>query len=207
MAQDICTVYVLTNEAMPAYIKIGTTARPVTERMRDLYTSGVPVPFECYYAAEVDKAQNVERRLHRAFAAFRVNKNREFFEMDAEAAADIIRMIAIRDVTPSDDVFETPDDKQAIEKLEQKRAARFSFKMVGIPPGTVLTYKYDPAFFCTVVDNRHVDFEGAVISLTAAALQVLHRKGYASKAVQGPAYWTHDGATLVELRDTLETQD
>lgn len=79
MHSNHCIIYIFTNEAMPDYIKIGTTQRSVQERMRDLYTSGLPVPFECYYAAEVPKAQNVERRLHRAFDKFRVNQNREFF--------------------------------------------------------------------------------------------------------------------------------
>lgn len=207
MQVDTCIVYVLTNEAMPTYIKIGTTTLAVTERMRGLYTTGVPVPFECFYAAEVSKAQNVERRLHRAFDAFRVNKNREFFEMDPEAAADIVRMVAIRDVTPSDDVYETPDDKQAIEKLEEKRAKRFSFKMVGIQPGTPLLFKDDAAFTCTVIDNRNVNFEGDIMSLSAAALAVLHRRGFEWKAAQGAAYWTHDGKSLVDLRERLETED
>ena len=59
MQEQTILVYVLTNEAMPDYIKIGTTTRAIEDRMRDLYTSGIPVPFECYYAAEVDKAKNV----------------------------------------------------------------------------------------------------------------------------------------------------
>jgi hypothetical protein len=207
MSPENCIVYVLTNEAMPNYIKIGTTRRLTTERMRDLYTSGVPVPFECHYAAEVNVELNVERRLHRAFDAFRVNKNREFFEMDPEAAADIIRMVAIRDATPSGEVYETPDDKDAIEKLEQKRAKRFSFKMVGIQPGSILSFKHDPDFTCTVVDNRNVEFEGSTLSLTAATLEVLVQRGFNWKSVQGAAYWTYGGKTLLDLREQLESED
>ena len=44
-------VYVLTNHAMPGMVKIGKTGREVETRLRDLYTTGVPLPFECAYAA------------------------------------------------------------------------------------------------------------------------------------------------------------
>ena len=206
MNPENCIVYVLTNEAMPDYIKIGTTGRPIQERMRDLYTTGLPVPFECYYAAEVAKVTNVERRLHRAFDKFRVNKNREFFELEPEAAADIIRMVAIKDMTPSDDVFETADDVEAIHKLE-KRAERFNFAMVGITHGTTLTFKLDEALTCTVVDSRHVEFEGEQVSLSAAALSALGRKGFQWKSAQGAIYWMYEGKTLKELRDILENDE
>ena len=47
------TVYVLTNPAMPDLVKIGKTTRDVQLRLADLYTTGVPYPFECEYAAKV----------------------------------------------------------------------------------------------------------------------------------------------------------
>ena len=47
------TVYVLTNPAMPDLVKIGKTTRDVSLRLSDLYTRGVPLPFECEYAAKV----------------------------------------------------------------------------------------------------------------------------------------------------------
>lgn len=40
-------VYVLTNPSMPGLVKIGkTTQKEVSERMTQLYTTGVPTPFE-----------------------------------------------------------------------------------------------------------------------------------------------------------------
>ena len=44
-------VYVLTNPAMPRMVKIGRTGREIGARLSDLYTTGVPLPFECEYAA------------------------------------------------------------------------------------------------------------------------------------------------------------
>ena len=71
-------VYVLVNEAMPNYVKVGSTAH-LEHRIRDLDTIAVPLPFECFYAARVKDARFVERQLHDAFINHRVRKNREFF--------------------------------------------------------------------------------------------------------------------------------
>ena len=47
-------VYVLRNEAMPNLIKIGKTKRKdLQARMSELYSTGVPFPFECLWAGEV----------------------------------------------------------------------------------------------------------------------------------------------------------
>jgi hypothetical protein len=52
-------IYVLLNQAMPGLIKIGRTAENIETRMRQLDTSGVPLPFECFYAAEVSDPDRV----------------------------------------------------------------------------------------------------------------------------------------------------
>ena len=59
-------------------VKIGITSTTVEERMKSLQTTGVPLPFTCYYAAEVEDAAKVERVLHAGYADSRVNPNREF---------------------------------------------------------------------------------------------------------------------------------
>ena len=41
--------------------------------MSSLYTTGVPVPFECALAMKVKDPMSVERALHIAFAPSRVN--------------------------------------------------------------------------------------------------------------------------------------
>ena len=49
-------VYALTNPAMPGLVKIGKTSRDDPQaRMKELYnSSGVPLPFECVIAVEVE---------------------------------------------------------------------------------------------------------------------------------------------------------
>lgn len=47
-------IYVLRNPAMPNYVKIGKT-QDLQQRMKDLDNTSIPVPFECIYAALVEK--------------------------------------------------------------------------------------------------------------------------------------------------------
>ena len=58
-------VYVLTNPAMPGLVKIGKTSRgSIDVRLNELYSTGVPVPFECAFAGKVEAAEQggIERR-------------------------------------------------------------------------------------------------------------------------------------------------
>ena len=50
-------VYLLTNPVMPGLVKIGmTTQEGIDKRMKELYTTGVPIPFECKFACKVKKS-------------------------------------------------------------------------------------------------------------------------------------------------------
>ena len=71
-------IYVLTNEAMPGLIKIGITNGDVSERIKQLDNTSIPLPFECFYAAEVTDAAKAEKAIHTAFGDHRVRPSREF---------------------------------------------------------------------------------------------------------------------------------
>ena len=66
--QNYGIVYVLTNPAMPDLVKIGMTNRDnVDARMKELFNTSVPVPFECGYACKVVglRCEEVEKALHK----------------------------------------------------------------------------------------------------------------------------------------------
>ena len=87
-------VYVLTNPAMPGFVKIGKTAiEDVNQRLSQLYTTGVPFPFELQFACKVRNSDEVEQALHRAFAPNRVNARREFFKIEPDQAIAIVKGI------------------------------------------------------------------------------------------------------------------
>jgi len=69
-------VYVLTNSAMPRLVKIGMITRGnIDARMKELYSTGVPVPFDCLYGCKVkvSDCSKFEKTLHKTFEPNRVN--------------------------------------------------------------------------------------------------------------------------------------
>ena len=120
-------VYVLTNETMPGIAKIGMTEKSnVQARMRDLYATGVPLPFECSIAWDIVdlSAQEVEAALYKAFGPSRVNPSREFFAIESEQAEAILRLLPGQDVTPrrlQQDSEIEPDDLNAVASYVTRR--------------------------------------------------------------------------------------
>jgi len=205
MAEGI--VYILTNEAMPGYVKIGKTMTSVTQRIRELDNTSLPYPFECFYAARVANMDRVERLVHDAFADNRVSRRREFFTIDPERVKSAIQLAELEDVTPAE--VEGVVDAEAPAALEtaRTRRRRLPLSALGILPGTVLAFAGDPEVTCTVVDDRKVMFEGEVTSLSRSALTVLHRKGYEWSTVNGWGHWQHQGRTLSELWNEAQSDD
>lgn len=68
--------------------------------MSELYSTGVPLPFECVFAGKVKNVKVVEASLHQAFSPNRVNPSREFFDIDEEQAIVILKLLDHEDVTP-----------------------------------------------------------------------------------------------------------
>ena len=199
-------IYILINEAMPGYAKIGKTTTSVEQRMRELDTSGVPLPFECFFAATVQDVGMAERNLHDAFQDNRVRHRREFFQIDPERVRSALMLAALEDVTPREDVVEDAEDRQALDKARTMRS-KFNFKMVDIPLGSVLQFTRDPNITCTVIDNKRVLFEGEETSLSMSALTVMRRMGYDWNKIGGPQYWEFEGETLSERRRRMEEAD
>ncbi len=193
------TVYVLTNAEMPGLVKIGITDGNIEDRVKGLDNTSVPVPFECFYAAEVADAAKVERAIHEAFDDHRVRKSREFFRLSPDKPRAIIELLCLKNVTPGEELFTEAGDKEALAEAKKRRAA-FNFNIVGIKPGTVLQSVFDETITCAVKGDRWVEFRGQEESLSSSALIVAHEKGYGWSTIAGPQYWKYEGKTLSELR-------
>ena len=188
-------VYVLTNEAMPGYIEIGLTDKPITERVLGLDNTSVAVPFQCYYAARVDDNQKIEKALHTAFGDFRVRPNREFFKMDPYKVKAILEVLALEDVTPKNEIVASAEDSQAL-RVVGANSRRFRFSSAGIPIGASINFVKDSNLVAIVQDDHSVLFDGQSHSLTNAALEALRKCGYNWTSVQGPEYWLFKGETV-----------
>jgi len=208
-------VYVFTNEAMSDYIKIGKTSRDdIKQRLAELsYPTGVPLPFECLYAAEVEDAKKVEDVLHAAFDCDRPNKKREFFRTDPDRIITILKAFAKSDASAMAkkelNSITAPEDKKAIVHAAEANAARgsrYSFKDVDIPLGAELVFVHDETKKCTVVADNKVEYDGEHCSLTALAKKLRIAVGYGDYNVPGPKCFLYEGERLSDRRDRMEME-
>lgn len=194
-------VYILTNESMPEIIKVGITEN-LERRIKELDNTSTPLPFECYYAVEVDNASTIEKKMHQGLDVYRVRQNREFFSTSPEKAKSFLEIAEImggRNVTPTTEIVNEVQDSQALSNAKKIRE-RFNFKIINIEPGTILEFIKDRTITCEVVDDTKVRFRDEVVSLTRSALTIIQEMGYDWDRISGPTYWSLNGETLSEIR-------
>jgi hypothetical protein len=202
-------VYILTNEAMPGFVKIGLTrGDDVTARLKQLDTTSVPLPFECLYSALVPDCRKIERTLHFVFGEKRVRTGREFFRVDPDLVRAILELVAIRKHEPTEvEQGLTPAERSAITEEKTERAKPLSMANLGIPIGATLEFSKDPDITCVVASARTVRFRDMEVSLSAAALMVVHEMGYNWSTVRGSEYWTYQNSKLSALVPALPADD
>lgn len=83
-------VYILKNECMPGIVKVGRTNRTAMERANELFTTGVPVPFEVVFAIYSADVVAFEAEVHAELQQYRIVGNREFFRIDTEECVRIV---------------------------------------------------------------------------------------------------------------------
>ena len=196
-------VYVLSNTYMPDILKIGFTTSQVPARMKQLDTVGVPYPFECLAAYQVENWRKVERKIFEIFAEQRVRPNREFFKVDirhVRAALELTGGVdALRNAVKVGEDAGVKDEvtRQAVGE-ERKRAEKFRFDRVRIRVGSRLQSSFDKRIQATVADGNKVIFRGKTVSIMAAAMEVAREFGIGWPTIQGTLYWLHKGKRLVD---------
>ena len=193
-------VYVLTNPAMPGIVKIGKTCRELDSRLNELYSTGVPLPFECAYAARVEDESKVERAFHIAFAPNRVNSRREFFNIDPEQAMGLLGLLALEDVTPQVQEIASrvdPESRVSSERFKRRKPS-MKFSDVDVPLGSVLQFS-DGDQLCTVISDRQVEYENQLWSLSGLAQHLLQHP----RSVRGSMYFMYKNKRLSDIYDEL----
>lgn len=202
-------IYVLTNEAMPGLVKIGLTSDSVESRIANLSAStGVPLPFECHFAAEIPEGVNlekIEKTLHQLFAEHRINPRREFFKVEPEKVVLALSIGSFKEVTPGRADID-PVEVKAMEKVKEQHRARINLAALGIQVGDELVLSRDENIKAVVLDGNKISYQGEILSLSAAALKALQEMGYRSTSVSGSDYWMFEGELLDERRIRLEAQ-
>lgn len=199
-------VYALTNSAMPGLIKIGkTTQADISLRMGQLYSTGVPVPFECVYAVQVDDCTKVEAAFHVAFGPYRINPNREFFKISPEQVISILKLLGPNDATEkirkelNENVSQA--EKDSGDKL--KKRPNMDFHEMGISDGQTLNFVDDEGIIVVVHGPKKVVYKGALVSLTAATRAVLGL----DYSIQPSPRWKHNGRLLKDIYEEFYSDD
>ena len=87
----------------------------------------------------------------------------------------------------------------ANEIKEISRRGPLRFSECGIPIGATLTFVEDSSITVTVVDDRHIHYEGETTSLSALARRL---KNFTHQ-VQGTIWFKYEGEVLNDLRNRL----
>lgn len=125
-------VYILTNPSFREdWIKIGKTTN-MEERLRTLYNTSLPLPFEPYATLKTVKYNEAEKLVHHyieRFSNLRIEKKREFFNVEPEVALEIFREVAaLLDDAVIEEVYKTgiacgteTESKREVRKVGENR--------------------------------------------------------------------------------------
>jgi len=87
-------VYVLSNPTTPGLLKIGYTSLTPDERAKQISNAtGVALPYKVEWAFKCFDGEQLEGEVHRKLVEYRVNNQREFFQIGLEEAKEIIKLL------------------------------------------------------------------------------------------------------------------
>ena len=87
-------VYILSNPSTPDILKIGYTKKLPDERAKQISSAtGVALPYKVEWAYKCFNGETVEREVHSKLENYRVNNNKEFFQISLEEAKQAITLI------------------------------------------------------------------------------------------------------------------
>ena len=109
---------------------------------------------------------------------------------------DRLKLAPVSKTQKQEDAIATEIQAEAREK-----AKPFTFSMCNIPIGGKITYYKNDSIYCTVVDDKKVEYNGEVMSLTAVARLVM---GLGNTAhIAGPRFFKYKGEMLNDIRERL----
>lgn len=121
-------IYCASNSSFPGLLKIGMTMRAPEERVKELFTTGVPTPFKIEFTRYVNNPEEHENNIHTALKNYRV-PSREFFNVSVDQVISVFDkylpenipvFLSVEDVLRSEDVSEE-DKKRMITCLHKVR--------------------------------------------------------------------------------------
>lgn len=212
-------IYILTNPSFPEYVKIGY-ADDIEKRLNELNrTECTPFAFRVYatYAVQTrltdlkvhEMIDIINPELRSIDTVNGKKRVREFYAISAEDAYQMFRAMAEIHGTTNLLTKIKPDSKQEEDEEVAKKIKRevkvsqFTFEKASINVGSEICFCENPLIRATVVDNKHVEYQGKIYSLSSLA-QLLKKVSY---PVAGPAYFTYEGELVWKRRARIEGRD
>ncbi len=214
-------IYILTNPSFPEYVKIGY-ADDIDRRLAELNrTECTPFAFRVYatYAVQTRLTDlKIHEMIDRINPALRSIDNvngkkrvREFYAMSAEDAYLMFEAMAeihgttklLVKVKPDKKQMEAEETATEVKEIVREKLAPFSFDLVRIRPGEQVefwpTAQRSSGILCTVVDSKHISYQGETYTLTSFATKMTKSK----YSVHGPRYFKYKGEWLNDLRERM----
>ena len=191
-------IYIMTNPCLKDMVKIGYST-DVEERRKQLSTTALPYEYEIY--ATYETGGNLEdKKLHGLIDSLnpdlRVSKNREFFVMSPEDAFGLLEAIAM--ISGTQDKSKRVKVVGADASTTRAKRPPINFAKCHIPVGAELVFVEDPNIKVIVVNERKVQYNNELTSLSAIAKNI---KGY---PVAGSLFFMYQGKLVSEIAE--ETQ-
>ncbi len=90
-------VYILSNPTTPGLFKIGYTKNTPDERAKQISNAtGVALPYKVEWAFHCYDGFSLEQEVHHKLNIYRVNNNREFFQISLDEAKDTVAELGKR---------------------------------------------------------------------------------------------------------------
>lgn len=196
-------VYVLRNKAMPNLIKVGKTLRKnLQTRMSELYSTGIPFPFECLWAGEVEDCSRIENIIHNAYRYNRVNPKREFFDIEPHQVIPLLQEFAVNELTSDlDKALNKGGTKEEQNATKEFHRLMLNFEEMEIPLGSNLNYVKDSNIIVKTINAKKVIFGHDEYSLTAITRKLLDLPYNVAPC----KYWTFEGKNLQVIYDSTYT--
>ena len=214
-------IYIMTNPSFPEYVKIGY-AKDVKQRLDDLNrSSAVPFAFRIYATYEVDSELS-DKKIHSILDKLNPElrsteevdgkkRIREFYAMNPEDAYDILEAIAeingykhrLKKGKATAEEKEAEETAQEISEAHRERLSPFAFSLCNISVGEQVEFCFagnkHSGTMLTVIDDKHVEYNGERWSLSALAEFFTGKRPMAS-----PHHFKYKGEWLYILRKDMK---
>jgi hypothetical protein len=130
---DLGFVYCMSNPSMPGLLKIGKVSltkkgyRTPNTRARELYDTGVPLPFIVEFVIKTYECEKLEKQIHKIYDKCRINAKREFFRISINEVEELFKSYIILGCS-----WWKEDDKALEENKEHEQIIQDSYNNTSI---------------------------------------------------------------------------